>query len=126
EKPLSSTYLSIISHLNLFEKPHSSEPLVAMPVSLMMTIGDHFEEKIIKFGNEDSNEDHDHPGQSVIQNCRSYVLPLLNTQLKVRMIDASGMEDTRGLTQDDVSIQHIISYISNILYLNAMCILLNI
>ncbi|CAF2857121.1 unnamed protein product [Rotaria sp. Silwood2] len=98
----------------------------AMPVSLMMTIGDHFEEKIIKFGNEDSNEDHDHPGQSVIQNCRSYVLPLLNTQMKVRMIDASGMEDTRGLTQDDVNIQHIISYISNLLYLNAMCILLNI
>ncbi|CAF4402419.1 unnamed protein product, partial [Rotaria sp. Silwood2] len=122
-----STFINALANyitFETFEKSHSSEPLVAIPVSFMITVGDHFEEKVVKLGNEDSNEDHEHPGQSVTQNCRSYVFPLKDTQTTIRMIDTPGVRDVRGLTQDDLNVQHIISYISNLSHLNAICILL--
>ncbi|CAF3188088.1 unnamed protein product [Rotaria sp. Silwood2] len=107
-----------------FEKARSSPPLVVIPVSFFMTTGDQFEEKIVRFGDEDFNEDHYHPGQSVTQHCRSYVFSIYNTETKIRIIDTPGMGDTRGLTQDDFNLQHIISFISNLSHLNAICILL--
>ncbi|CAF3575203.1 unnamed protein product [Rotaria sp. Silwood1] len=94
-----------------------------MPVSFMMTVGHHFEEKIVTFGDEDSNEDHHHPGQSVTQHCRSYIFPI-GTRTKIRFIDTPGMGDTRGLIQDDINMQHILSFITNLSHLNAICILL--
>ncbi|CAF4334922.1 unnamed protein product [Rotaria sp. Silwood2] len=106
-----------------FQMARSAKPVVVMPVSFMMTVGDQFDEKIITFGDEDSNEDHYHPGQSVTQHCRSYVFPI-GTKTKIRIIDTPGMGDTRGLTQDDLNLQHIISFISNLPHLNAICILL--
>ncbi|CAF4221645.1 unnamed protein product [Rotaria sp. Silwood2] len=106
-----------------FEKARSSEPVMAMPVSFMMTVGHHFQETIVRFGDEDSNEDHYHPGQSVTQHCRSYVFPI-DTRTKIRFIDTPGMGDTRGLHQDDLNIQHILSFINNLSHLNAICILL--
>ena len=106
-----------------FEQARSNEPLVAMPVSFLMTEGDNFEEKIVRFGGIDPNEDHDHPGQSVTQCCRSYVFKI-GTQTKLRLIDTPGMGDTRGLEQDDINMQNIISFISNLPHLNAICILL--
>ena len=106
-----------------FERARSNKPLVAMPVSFLMTEGDNFEEKIVRFGGIDLNEDHDHPGQSVTQCCRSYVFKI-GTQTKLRLIDTPGMGDTRGLEQDDINMQNIISFISNLPHLNAICILL--
>ena len=41
-----------------------------------MTIADHFEERIVTFSNADSNEDRDHPGQSITRHCRSYVFQI--------------------------------------------------
>ncbi|CAF4338717.1 unnamed protein product [Rotaria sp. Silwood2] len=106
-----------------FQMARSAKPVVVMPVSFMMTVGDQFDEKIITFGDEDFNEDHYHPGQSVTQHCRSYVFPI-GTRTKIRIIDTPGMGDTCDLTQDDLNLQHIISFISNLPHLNAICILL--
>ena len=106
-----------------FEQARSGKPLVAMPVSFLMTIGDYFEEKIVRFGGIDPNENHDHPGQSVTQHCRSYVFKI-GTQTKLRLIDTPGMGDTRGLEQDDMNMEHILSFITNLPHLNAICILL--
>ncbi|CAF5004782.1 unnamed protein product, partial [Rotaria sp. Silwood1] len=106
-----------------FEKASCTKPVVVMPVSFMMTVGHHFEEKIVTFGDEDSNEDHHHPGQSVTQHCRSYIFPI-GTRTKIRFIDTPGMGDTRGLIQDDINMQHILSFITNLSHLNAICILL--
>ncbi|CAF2196017.1 unnamed protein product [Rotaria magnacalcarata] len=106
-----------------FKNAHSNEPAVAMPVSFLMTTGDQFQEQIVKFGDEDTNEDHHHPGQSVTQHCRSYTFQS-RTQQKIRIIDTPGIGDTRGQSQDDLNIQHILAFISNLSHLNAICILL--
>ncbi|CAF4284016.1 unnamed protein product, partial [Rotaria sordida] len=52
-----------------FEQAQSNTPIVLIPVSFLMTVGDDFQERLIKFGDFDSsnNEDFDHPGESVTQ-----------------------------------------------------------
>ncbi|UJR14417.1 hypothetical protein I4U23_001414 [Adineta vaga] len=94
-----------------------------MPVSFIITEGHHFQERLITFGQQDPNEDHHHPGQSVTQQCRSYVFSVSN-HTKIRIIDTPGMGDTRGIDQDDDNMQHILSFISNLSHINAVCILL--
>ncbi|CAF3706643.1 unnamed protein product [Rotaria sp. Silwood1] len=106
-----------------FEAARSSDPVILMPVSFLLTVGHSFEEQIVKFGDADSNEDYDHPGQSVTQHCKSYVFKI-DTHTYFRIIDTPGMGDTRGLDQDDYNMQHILSFINNLSHLNAICILL--
>ncbi|CAF3642275.1 unnamed protein product [Rotaria sp. Silwood1] len=121
-----STFINaIVNYFNFdtMEKARSGEPIVLLPVSFLLTVGNNFEERIIRFGSEDPNEDHHHPGQSVTQHCRSYVFTI-NTRTKIRLIDTPGMGDTRGLDQDDLNMKHILSFINNLSHLNAICILL--
>ena len=121
-----STFINaIVNYLSFdtVENACSSRSLVVMPVSFLITVGDHFKEQIIKFGGEDSNENFHHPGQSVTQHCRSYVFTI-GSRTKLRLIDTPGMGDTRGIAQDDLNMQHILSYISHLSHLNAICILL--
>jgi GTP-binding protein EngB required for normal cell division len=110
-------------------KQAQKKPIVLMPVSFVMTTGDDFQERTVTFGGMDtlSNEDHDHSGQSVTQHCKSYVFTLKhgdNKGKKLRIIDTPGIGDVRGSAQDDVNMQHILSYISNLTHLNAVCILM--
>ena len=126
ENQLLSMLLPIILHLTLLNKLNQ-KTCCSIPVSFMMTIGDNFEERIVKFGEIDSsnNEDFDHPGQSVTQHCKSYVFNLnRNDGKKLRIIDTPGFGDTRGLDQDDLNMQHILEYINNLTHLNAICFLL--
>ncbi|CAF4677576.1 unnamed protein product [Rotaria sp. Silwood1] len=106
-----------------FERACSSKPVVLMPVSFLITVGDQFEEQTVKFGDDDSNEDHNHPGQSVTQHCRSYVFKM-NEEMNLRIIDTPGIGDSRGIHQDDLNMQNILLFINNLSHLNAICILL--
>jgi GTP-binding protein EngB required for normal cell division len=109
------------------EKAESSKPVALIPVSFVITTGNNFKEHIIKFGESDNlnNEDFDHPGQSVTQNCKSYVFNLSHINgKKLRIIDTPGFGDTRGLDQDDLNMQYILEYINNLTHLNALCFLL--
>ncbi|CAF0953107.1 unnamed protein product [Rotaria sordida] len=110
------------------QQAESGKPVVLIPVSFLITIGDNFEERMIRFGNVDnsSNEDFDHPGQSVTQCCKSYVFHLNDhDKKKLRIIDTPGFGDTRGIQQDDRNIEHILEYVNNLTHLNAICFLLN-
>ncbi|CAF3955353.1 unnamed protein product [Rotaria sp. Silwood2] len=110
-----------------FEQAQSNTPVVLIPVSFLMTVGDNFEERLVKFGDIDSsnNEDFDHPGESVTQHCRTYEFHLGdNDEKKLCIIDTPGFGDTRGLDQDDVNMQDILEYINNLTHLNAVCFLL--
>jgi hypothetical protein len=94
-----------------------------------MTVGDDFQEQLITFGAMDtlSDEDHDHSGQSVTQHCKSYVFTLQNGDnrgRKLRIIDTPGIGDVRGLAQNEINMQHILSFINNLTHLNAVCILM--
>ena len=78
---------------------------------------------MVKFGNVDSNEDYEHEGQSVTQQCKSYLFDL-NDKLRLRIIDTPGIGDTRGVAQDVKNIDHILTYTNNLSHLNAVCLLL--
>ncbi|CAF4467147.1 unnamed protein product [Rotaria sp. Silwood2] len=109
------------------EKARTGKPIVIISVSFIATVGDHFEERIVKFDdiNNSNNEDFDHPGESVTQRCKSYLFHLDKTSTNIlRIIDTPGFGDTRGLEQDDFNMQHILEYISNLTHLNAICFLL--
>ncbi|CAF4835070.1 unnamed protein product [Rotaria sp. Silwood1] len=109
------------------EKARTRKPIILIPVSFIVTVGDNFEEHIVKFGNIDNsnNEDFDHPGQSVTQRCKSYLFHLDETNTNtLRIIDTPGFGDTRGLEQDNFNMQHILEYINNLTHLNAICFLL--
>ncbi|CAF5073755.1 unnamed protein product, partial [Rotaria magnacalcarata] len=125
-----STFINALANYLIFEtldEAETSQPVVLMPVSFMITTGDHFEEHIVKFGDSDdsSNEDFSHAGQSVTQRCKSYTFQMGDTyQRKLRIIDTPGFGDTRGIEQDDMNMQHILEYINNLTHLNAICFLL--
>jgi GTP-binding protein EngB required for normal cell division len=121
-----STFINaLINYLSFdtLEQARSGKPIALMPVSFVMTVGDQFEERIVRFGGVDPNEDYNHPGQSVTQKCKSYVFAI-SSRTKLRLIDTPGMGDTRGLAQDDFNMKHILSFIDNLPHINAICILL--
>jgi GTP-binding protein EngB required for normal cell division len=99
------------------------EPVVLIPVSFLITVGDQFDEFKVTFGKVDANEDHEHQGQSVTQQCKSYVFDL-NNQTRLRIIDTPGIGDTRGIVQDEKNIHHILTYINTLPHLHAVCLLL--
>ena len=112
---------------NTLKTAEERERLVLIPVSFVMTTGDNFDEKRVHFGTSDNfnNEDFDHPGESVTQHCRSYVFPLNHLAgTKLRIIDTPGFGDTRGVEQDEINMQDILRYASNLTHLNAVCFLL--
>ncbi|CAF3551359.1 unnamed protein product [Rotaria sp. Silwood1] len=126
-----STFINAFVNYLKFDKLKQAEknPVVLIPVSFAITIDDNFTEQVVKFEGNDtlSNEDHDNLGHSVTQHCKSYVFTLKDGNhhgRKLRIIDTPGIGDTHGSGQDDVNLQHILSYITNLTHLNAICILL--
>jgi hypothetical protein len=122
-----STFINAFVNYLAFEPIGNAEkngPIVLIPVSFLMTIDDQFNECEVKLGERNSsNEDFDHPGQTITQHCQSYIFDLGNNT-KLRIIDTPGIGDPRGLPQDDKNIHYILSYINHLSHLNAVCILL--
>ncbi|CAF4716781.1 unnamed protein product, partial [Rotaria sp. Silwood2] len=129
-----STFINALANYLAFdslEQVQLNQPIVLIPVSFIMTTGDNFDERIVKFGdmvNYSNDEDFNHPGQSVTQHCKSYIFDLKHTdekfRRKIRIIDTPGFGDTRGLDQDNRNMEHILQYINNLTHLNAICFLL--
>jgi hypothetical protein len=123
-----STFINaFVNYLSFdtFEQAELNKPVVLIPVSFLMTVGDNFEERTVKFGaiDDSKNEDFDHSGQSVTQHCKSYIFHLKDGK-KLCIIDTPDFGDTRGLDQDDRNMQNILEYINNLDHLNAICFLL--
>ncbi|CAF0808744.1 unnamed protein product [Adineta ricciae] len=108
---------------NTLSQAEQGEPAVLIPVSFLLTVGDRFDEVIVQFGDPNPNENHERDGQSVTQQCKSYVFDL-NDQYRLRLIDTPGVGDTRGIDQDMKNIDHILTYIDNLPHINAICLLL--
>nr|XP_023025718.1 uncharacterized protein LOC111513720 [Leptinotarsa decemlineata] len=77
---------------------------------------------IISIGDKDNNEYLD-TGVSATQDVKTYVFPIWNGRAKVRLIDTPGMGDTRGITQDNINSENILSYIGQLHELHAICFL---
>ena len=125
-----STFINAFVNYLAFDtmqKAESKEPITLIPISFLITTGDNFQERIVYFGPPDnfSNEDFDHPGESVTQQCKSYIFTLPHLSgTKLRIIDTPGFGDTRGMERDEMNMQHIFKYLSNFTHLNAVCFLL--
>jgi GTP-binding protein EngB required for normal cell division len=120
-----STFINAFANYLQFgslQQAQSEEPVVVIPVSFLMTVNDNFDEQLIKFGEPDPNENHKNPGQSVTQQCRSYVFDIFPGK-KLRIIDTPGFGDARGDNQDDINMKRIISFMNNLTHLNGVCLL---
>lgn len=62
-------------------------------------------------------------GESATQDVKTYVFAIWNNQAKVRIIDTPGMGDTRGIQQDNINSENILTYISQLEELHAICFL---
>ncbi|CAF3572212.1 unnamed protein product, partial [Rotaria socialis] len=77
-------------------------------------------ERTIKIGYDDNECTTE--GQSATQYAKAHVFHI--GDLTLRIIDAPGIGDTRGIEMDKQNLQNTLSYISNYGYLNGICILL--
>ena len=77
------------------------------------------------FGKSDDNEVHEE-GKSATQNVKVYLFPvkLQNRAFKLRLIDTPGLGDPRGMDQDNVHLDNILSYIATLKKLHGICIVL--
>lgn len=62
-------------------------------------------------------------GSSATQDVKTYVFPIWNGKVKVRIIDTPGLGDTRGIEQDERNCDYIFKYVSKLDYLHAVCVL---
>lgn len=121
-----STFINAFLNYLIFEtlqEAERSEQVVLIPVSFPISVGNDFQEVTVKLGDVNPNENHQNQGQSVTQCCRSYIFDL-NQQLRLRLIDTPGIGDTRGYEQDQISMNHVFTYINQLSHLNAVCLLL--
>ena len=126
-----STFINaLVNYLRYenFEAAEKNKPVILLPVAFLVTTGENFDEVQVEYDGLDtgSYEDHDHPGQSVTQHCRSYIFTIKEDQRrsrKVRLIDTPGFSDSRGIEQDQKNMQEILWFINNLSHLHAICIL---
>ncbi|CAF4073751.1 unnamed protein product [Rotaria sordida] len=123
-----STFINaLVNYLTFktFDKAQSEKPIVAIPVSFSITTDDNLQEYKVKLDdlNKSTNENFQYHGQTITQYCQSHIYYLHNNDgTKLRIIDTPGFGDIRGIEQDNLNMQHIIRYIKNFNYLNAICI----
>ncbi|KAK4872828.1 hypothetical protein RN001_014857 [Aquatica leii] len=115
-----NAFLNYISFASLSQAKNGKFQVV-IPSQFTIT-DENYKERVIKVG-EDHNESIE-VGASATQACRSYVYPVKGSNLKIRLIDTPGVGDTRGIEQDNVNFENVLSFIGELKYLNAICILL--
>ncbi|KAF5271067.1 hypothetical protein FQR65_LT00486 [Abscondita terminalis] len=87
------------------------------------TVSDeNFKEQVITLGKH--HNESTKVGASATQACRSYIYFVKESNLKIRLIDTPGVGDTRGIDYDNINFENLLSYISELNYLNGICILL--
>ncbi|CAF1023867.1 unnamed protein product [Adineta ricciae] len=126
-----STFINALVNYLRFDSLQKAQenPVALMPVSFILAVGDDFTEQLITFRGQEtiSTEDFSGVGQSVTQYCKSYLVTIPdhgNKESTIRIIDTPGIGDVRGVDKDDANLQHILSFISNLQYLDAICILM--
>ena len=104
-----------------FEKALEGEMQVLIPALFTFTDTETFESTTITIGIPNDSEKIGGKGESCTQQCRTFVFDVGNRIL--RFIDAPGIGDTRGITEDEKNFRDILSFISQYQHLNGICIL---
>lgn len=116
-----NAFANYLTH-HSFSEALREEMITLIPASFHMLNPRSFQSTRITIGSPDPNEHYDDHGQSNTQGCQSYKFTFSNRN--IRLIDAPGIGDTRGLEQDAKNFEHILAYISQYEHLNGICILL--
>jgi len=111
-------FANYISYSTLSEA-ESNDSVCLIPTKFTMT-NENFEEVEVKTG-ADKNEDQQ-VGHSSTQFPKSYVFR--RGRINVRIIDTPGIGDTRGIDQDRINLQNIMTHLSNLDEINGICVLL--
>lgn len=112
-------YLSFSSDFEKAEKSNVLDILIPSVISVDDKDG---KKRKIEVGNKDQNEILS-IGDSATQDVKTYVFPIWDEKVFLRIIDTPGMGDTRGIQQDDINSENILSYISTLKELHAICFL---
>jgi GTP-binding protein EngB required for normal cell division len=114
---------TLINTFKNYLKCNRDENIPNFIISFVRLITIDSEDRLIQFGNIDPNEDYDHPDQSITQQCKLYNFKLDNNQ-KICFIDTPGFGKTNNQSNDDITMQHILSRIITLTHLNAVCVLI--
>lgn len=109
-------------HYNTLDEAIRNEMKTLIPCSFVLNNVETEEEYDVVSGDTDGNENVNNDGESSTQACRSYLFRIGSRRL--RLIDAPGVGDTRGVDEDTKNFANILAYISQYKYLNGICILL--
>ncbi|XP_056639606.1 uncharacterized protein LOC130447025 [Diorhabda sublineata] len=104
-------------------KQAKKDKLMVLIPSKLNIMDKYGEYHLVSTGDTDNNE-YLETGESATQDVKTYVFPIWNGKVNIRLIDTPGMGDTRGVKQDDINSENILSYISNLHELHAICFLL--
>ena len=114
-----STFINSIS--NYFKYPtfraaYEGKIDVLIPVCLNLSNGN----KV--YGRLDEDESHEY-GQSATQLVKVYSFPIQinNRVLNLKIVDTPGVGDPRGIEQDNIHIDNILSYLSTLKKLHGIC-----
>lgn len=116
-----NSFVNYLTYRTL-EEAMIGDMIVIIPAAFSITDPETYESQVIQIGIPDTNENNVENGQSKTQGCKSYVFSIGNR--KLRLIDAPGIGDTRGIEQDAKNFEHILTYISQYKHLDGICILL--
>ncbi|CAF3344480.1 unnamed protein product [Rotaria sp. Silwood2] len=102
------------------EQAQSNRPVVLKPLSFVMLTDDTFQQRTIKYG------DFDNDNELITPRCKTYTFDLnQNNKKKLCLIDTPSFEDTQNFDQTNSNtIKHILEYVNNLTHLNAICFLL--
>ncbi|CAH1154069.1 unnamed protein product [Phaedon cochleariae] len=117
---LINSFANYSTHVD-FKKAKNEELLVLIPTEFSVKDKDG-EFHVISIGTGDKNELLK-SGVSATQDVKTYVFPIWNDRVKIRLIDTPGMGDTRGTEQDNINSENILSYIGQLQELHAICFL---
>ena len=121
-----STFINaLVNYLKFdtFAEAQTNGPVVVVPAKFFITTNENFKDEVIEFGTPDPTEVHNRVGQSVTQQCKTYLISIKGNAY-INIIDTPGIGDTRGSEVDEQNIQNISLAIKAAKKLTAVCILL--
>ncbi|CAF3341733.1 unnamed protein product [Rotaria socialis] len=122
-----STLINTISNCQQYSELseiRSRNNALRILVSFVVQIETAFEHHIIQLGDNDRNEDYNCSDQSRTQRCKSYTFNLKHGQ-QLRIIDTPGFSHLQDQAGNDINMQHVLSYISNLTHVNAICVVMD-
>ncbi|KAJ8910297.1 hypothetical protein NQ315_002459 [Exocentrus adspersus] len=120
-----STFINSLANYLTYSdfKKAEKETLVILIPSKCEVKDKHDEYHIINIGSEEDQNECLDTGMSATQDVKSYVFPISNGNIKVRLIDTPGIGDVRGVAQDNINCENILDYIGQLHELHAICYL---